>query len=233
MGISVPARELSAQVFRGPPAAVTKPVATLCDRISPGQTPLYVSFAQQGGTKPHMCFENVRTIAAKLGGHAEYGWLIWEWKDNYLEAEHHAVWNRDGKLVDVTPQSPSRARVLFLPEPGRCFDFEGRRRIDNLRVPLRNDAKVREYLHLSARCIEIEELNSSGGDVVLSADAHFERDRIRYRLRTIERGMALWSLNRMGRNDSCWCGSGRKFKSCCRAEDGRPATPHAAVRATP
>jgi hypothetical protein len=33
----------------------------------------------------------------------------------YLTAEHHAVMERDGRLIDVTPQVHGESRVLFVP----------------------------------------------------------------------------------------------------------------------
>jgi hypothetical protein len=162
-----------------------------------------------------MCFNNVRTVCDRHGGESVYGWVIWEWKDNFLEAEHHAVWSKDGRLFDVTPHRCGGRDVLFLSEPDRAYDFTEHKRVDNVRMALRSDAKVREYLDLSARFVALEEAHSQGCEVVLPPGVHAEQHRISERLRRIEQDLARWSLRRIGRNDTCWCGSGRKFKSCC------------------
>jgi plasmid stability protein len=101
------------------------------------------------------------------------------------------------------------------------------RRRDNIRAPLRADAAVREYLALAARTVAIEETCSVGAEVDLAPEDCCELDRIRLRMNEIERRLALWSVSRLGRNDACWCGSGRKLKKCCirsAAERDRAAT---------
>ena len=162
-----------------------------------------------------MCFQNVRDVCQDRGGRAGYGWLIWEWEGTYIEAEHHAVWLFKGERIDVTARTPHFAEVLFLPDPDRTFDFAGRRRIDNVRLALRSDAAVREYLALASEAFEIEEENSVGSDVVLSAEQAFDLKHIVWRKQLIESELVQWSMARRGRNDACWCGSGRKHKHCC------------------
>jgi hypothetical protein len=158
-----------------------------------------------------MCFHNVRDLVAKHGGTAVTGWLIWEWEDTYIEAEHHALWRQNDRMVEVTPRHPHHEHVLFLPDPDRAFDFAGRRRHDNIRQALRSDANVREYITLAARGVAIEELATVSG---LAPEQARTLDDIWLRMRCLESELGAWSLRRQGRNAPCWCGSGRKVKRC-------------------
>lgn len=212
-------QKLAVEFLRGPPRRVTARVLAFCASVSPGQVPSYVSNHPMPGARAHMCFHNVRTACEAGGGAMEYGWLIWEWEDTFLEAEHHALWRVGEERRDVTPHDPNWKKVLFLPDPARTFDFKSRVRVDNRRMALRSDGLVKEYLALAQRYVEIEEQNSVGAEVVLATEECLELGRTVERLRELERELARWSLNRLGRNDSCWCGSGRKYKACCqRAE---------------
>ncbi len=197
------------------PAQSTSLVRDFCHRVSPNEIPVNVAARRIPGTRAGMCFHNVRRLCETEGGEAEYGWLIWEWEDTYIEAEHHAVWHHDGERFEITPRRPHFAEVLFLPDPVRTFDFAGRRRIDNIRMPLRSDAVVREYLGLAAEAVEIEEANTIGGEVVLNAEQASRLEHVRWKKQMAEAEMVQWSVVRHGRNAACWCGSGRKLKRCC------------------
>ena len=34
-----------------------------------------------------------------------------------------------------------------------------------------------------------------------------------------ERNAMYWDKPKLGRNDACWCGSGKKYKKCCMQKD--------------
>ena len=206
---------LPVETFLRPPVRVGEHVRAFCSRVSPVHAPVYVGASSLPGTRAGMCFHNVRQLCQSLGGEAEYGWLIWEWQDTYIEAEHHAVWRCGEDRIEVTPRQPHHDQVLFLPDPARAYDFDGRRRVDNVRMPLRSDAAVREYLALAARAVDIEETNSTGDEVVLTAQQAMQLELIQWKKQRIEADLMQWSASRRGRNETCWCGSGRKLKHCC------------------
>lgn len=206
---------LGPQTLLRPPTAISPHVRSFCRDITADHAPDYVAVAPRPGARRHMCFSNVAALVERERGDIVYGWLIREWEQTLLEAEHHAVWRRDGNLIDVTPPKAPTTRNLFLPDPLLTFDFATRKRRDNRRKALRNCARVREYVALSAAFVAVEEANSTRDHVELTPEAAAELDRIRARLDSIETELVAWSVNRIGRNDHCPCGSGRKAKKCC------------------
>lgn len=205
---------LSASNLFRVPDHVSDSVRTVCRRIDHQSEPRLVVCEPYPGSAEGMCFENVARAVEKNGGEIVYGWLIWEWPKTLIEAEHHAVWQTGGQLVDVTPQRIRSPRHVFLPDPGCVFDFEGRRRRDNWRWPLRSDPAVREYIALAARRIALEEEHSSGSEVRLTPAAASEMVALNHQLLHVMERLAEWSRGNTGRNEGCWCGNGLKHKSC-------------------
>lgn len=206
------------------PDHVSDSVRAVCRRIAPRSEPSVVACEQRSICQQGMCFENVARLVADEGGEIVYGWLIWEWPKTVVEAEHHAVWRAGGRLVDVTPQWFQNPHHVFLSDPACAFDFEGRRRRDNWRFPLRSDPAVREYMALAARRIALEEEHSTGRDVCLTPAAASEMVALNHQLLRVLGRLAEWSRCNTGRNEACWCGSRVKHKACHgreRANGGR------------
>jgi hypothetical protein len=201
--------------FRRPAHVDSEIVAQFCASIAPSRTGIAVPCRSAPHARPYMCFDNVARQCDLQGGTSVCGWIVWEWKGTFLEAEHHAVWNNGSDLIDVTPHRPQWRNILFLPDPATPFDFATRRRVDNHRQRLRDDGVVQEYLAVSARLIALEEANSDLAHVILTPDQAFEAATMRQRLRQLEIQLAEWSIRHTGRNDPCWCGSGSKLKKCC------------------
>ncbi|GAB5445449.1 hypothetical protein [Gymnodinialimonas sp.] len=57
------------------------------------------------------------------GGAPVFGWLVWELTGYWLEAQRHAVIERDGKLVDITPPIDGEAQILFIRDSAWAFDY--------------------------------------------------------------------------------------------------------------
>ena len=202
-------------LIRTPPS-IGGHILEFCRDISPGSHPVWVETQAVPGMRSGSCFQNVRSLVEHHGGEPEYGWLIWEWRDTLVEAEHHALWRRtDGARVEATPRDPHEDIVLFLPDPERVFDFQTRRRLDNRRQALRSNRAVRTYLKLAARRVEIEEAHKQGVAVSLPPNEHREISETLGAMDRLYDVMASWSIARLGRNDSCLCGSGHKYKHCC------------------
>lgn len=52
-----------------------------------------------------------------------FGWLVWELTGFWLEATRHAVIERDGTLVDITPPLDGETQTLFVRDSDWAFDF--------------------------------------------------------------------------------------------------------------
>ncbi|MGL4965857.1 MAG: SEC-C metal-binding domain-containing protein [Inquilinus sp.] len=146
------------------------------------------------------------------GGSLLYGWLIWEWPRVFIEAEHHAVWEKDGSLVDITPPSNGERRILFLPDPNASYDFAFMKRRNNIRRSYGIFQSVDEWISANDKYHEIKERNSIGNRISITGGDFIEMNgRILNGLGSIFLDLARTTR----RNDPCFCRSGKKFKKCC------------------
>jgi hypothetical protein len=97
------------------PKEVTAPISAFCRGLS-DEGPVFLDVRPSRTALPARCYANATEVAGCRGGRVVYGWLIWELKGIYLTAEHHAVAEADGVLIDVTPQVHGERRVLFVPD---------------------------------------------------------------------------------------------------------------------
>ena len=142
-------------------------VRTFCFEVASGNAPIYVQVIPHSGAKQDDCFLNVRKVVRSKGGQIAYGWTIWIWPRVLFDAEHHAVWQKpDGTLVDITPKADREKRILFLPDPGRTYDFETGRRLDNIRKAITDDDDVRAFISYAAQVSVIIEQNRIAPDQV-------------------------------------------------------------------
>lgn len=52
-----------------------------------------------------------------------FGWLVWELTGYWLEAQRHAVIDRDGALIDITPPIDGEPQILFIRDSAWAFDY--------------------------------------------------------------------------------------------------------------
>lgn len=93
------------------------------------------------------CYNNVSAHCSRNGGRPVYGWMIELVPRVYIEAMHHAVWQRpDGELLDITHaqnrQSSRLARTSFIPDQRYKPDTSGAAFFDNRYVDLVDDPDV-------------------------------------------------------------------------------------------
>ncbi len=104
------------------PSSISSSILEFCRSIAPTE-PVFITSVPLRRSATSFCFENVDRKIAKSGGSKLFGWAIWHIPDLYFEAEHHAVWrNKNGGLIDVSPQMGQRRRMLFLPDPSAVYD---------------------------------------------------------------------------------------------------------------
>ena len=120
-----------------------------------------------GGAVPSECFNNVPEKIKIDGGTMIYGWTIWEWSRVFVEAEHHAVWEKEGNLVDITPKENSERKIIFLPDPLASYDYDGQRRRINIKRSLGRFPSVEKWIAATDRFHNAIEDNSVGNE------AHF------------------------------------------------------------
>ena len=191
-------------------------VKQLCAQVVPGATPEYVTCEYDASAGHLTCFVDVEACVEKVGGAVQYGWRIWLLPAILVEAEFHSVWRApSGKLIDVSTPPDVASRILFAPDTVRAY--EGRQ-LNNVRMPLGEDRRIGVFIQLCNRIFEEEnrgELAEQHGSVQITPVLH----QLLQRQQGLGRDLMALSekalLERVGRNDTCPCGSGLKFKCCC------------------
>jgi hypothetical protein len=180
------------------PSEITPLVRDFCASFTHSD-PEYVPVMPEG--KPGYCYPNVKAKVETEGGEIIYGRTIWL-AEGLIEAEWHTVWKKGDKLVDITAKLDGEKRILFV----RTDEvWDGVTVWPNIRKVLVNNSALLELLAIQE---EIER-NSSRTN-----DGHIQYD-LGAALRRLMLKHQLPPTYRVGRNDPCPCGSGRKFKRCC------------------
>ncbi len=113
-------------------------------------------------------------------------------------------------MIDITPKQNNATQILFVQDESRVYDFVAHRRVDNVRLSLRNDPLIEEFFTAKARVFEYEEACSLG------TGQHMRYNQQEYAALREEAERKLIQLIKryIGPNDPCFCGSGRKIKYC-------------------
>jgi SEC-C motif-containing protein len=192
-------------------------VKRLCAQVAPGAIPEYVACEYDESAGCLNCFIDVEARVEKSGGTVQYGWRIWLLPAILVEAEFHSVWRSpSGKLIDVSTPPDVASRILFAPDTVRAY--EGRQ-VNNIRMPLGDDPRIAEFIRLYDRIFEEEnrgELAKQHGAVQITPVLHQLLQKQQKLGRDLKALSEKALFERVGRNDSCPCGSGLKFKRCCR-----------------
>lgn len=196
------------------PAEISPKLASLCEQIVPGVTPLYVDVEPLQGAPANECFALVDAYVDRHGGERLLGWSLWEMPGLFVEAEFHAIWRSpNGSLVDIAPKSRPTARILFLPAAGAEYKD---RQVNNVRVPVAEDTEVERYLRIFDELFEFMNRGERAelhGEVQLRGAEAVEFEQIQGRAisaqHAIERRFPFY-----GAYLPCWCGSGKNTKWC-------------------
>ena len=186
------------------PTTISDAIRAFCEDIDSTQESVYVPVRPVPQARINSCFGSVRDYISQYGGGIQYGWIIWELPNVFLEAEFHAIWvSPSGELVDITPKIDNEDTILFLPDSKRVYEY---RLVENLRKPLVRNNFTLEWLW-------------RGHNYYLIKQKHFRNEEVDIKAAAEE--LAKWESKnkagppKIGRNDPCLCGSGKKFKQCC------------------
>lgn len=100
------------------PAALSEQVLAYTKTLGDGVAE-YVDVVPADGAIEDQPFFNV----IMSGETPVFGWLIWELTGYWLEAVRHAVVDRDGTLVDVTPPIDGETQLMFVRDSAWAFDY--------------------------------------------------------------------------------------------------------------
>lgn len=208
------------------PPKVAGRVKDFCERVSPGQTPVYLPVTPTPGAKVVDCFPTVQRQIKAAGGDMVIGWQVWLQPGILIEAEFHAVWRAaDGELHDITPKPSGIRQILFLPDPRKVYD---ERQVENIREPLSDAPEVVELIAAFKADFEFKNrgrLATFHGDLrdVLTpgelkelavVDQRKLKAQVAFAYRFFPAVVPAISKGKLNRNAPCHCGSGRKYKQC-------------------
>ena len=176
------------------------------------------------------CWNNVPLVIEKDGGEIVPGRIVWiEASGKWLHLEAHCCWRTpDGTVVDPTPKGDKEQVIAFVEEP---LKWDGHLIVSRYHC-FTNEPAVVEFLELTQQWNSIQSQLKQGEVRRLEDFTPAEQD--------VYRRMGLASLRlicpmlcellsaaigstirkgrqHVGRNETCPCGSGRKFKRCCGA----------------
>lgn len=194
------------------PSSINESVRELCAQIGSSVEPLFVPVCPEPNARQGYCFPNVETKTLGDGGEMVLGWAVWEQPGLLIEGEFHACWKSpSGNLVDITPKPDGEQQILFVPDSNREWD---RGFVGNIRVPLCAGDFVATIIEWGERTDALRKQFWCGD--------HFDIPRHeRLALDREFEGRLSGPAQRPGRNDPCWCGNGKKYKSCHRNSDER------------
>jgi uncharacterized protein YecA (UPF0149 family) len=115
-------------------------------------------------------------------------------------------------MIDITPKTNSETTIYFLPDESKSFDEKALKRIENIRLAIKDDPIVHAFIKSAEEYVKyIEEHTDPNNPRLVVIDRQVETG---LRMRKTELQFKMHELP-VGRNDMCRCGSAEKFKKCC------------------
>ncbi|WP_159008520.1 SEC-C metal-binding domain-containing protein [Bradyrhizobium sp. S69] len=204
--------EIFTKPFTTNPSEISKSILSLCAAINRDQHPFWVSVQPDQSAIVRECFTNVTNKVARDGGSIAYGWAIWEWKRVFIEAEHHAVWEKDGNFTDVTPHPGGERSILFLPDPIRVYDFDSEKRLVNIKKSLNECVSAGRWIAATDVFHHALEAHSVGREIRIPKN---RLTSLQLDVRNAMGAILVELASKTRPNDRCICASGMKFKKCC------------------
>ena len=168
----------------------------------------YLKVKPDAGAQPRNCLNNVNSYIQKNGGSVQFGWIFACMGNIAIKMTAHAVVKQDdGSMVCVTPNEFRVGLLKFAP------DDSIKHLIKNNFLPTRfvasiNDPILHEYLDIER---EQDKLRLDSNGIVSTSDLQ----KIQMKAYSLYPEILALSKQHTGRNDCCYCGSGKKRKKCC------------------
>ena len=199
--------------FTTTPQKISTAIISLCREINPESQVVAVSVQPDINAIISECFPNVMKKVEMAGGSICYGWTIWEWRRVFIEAEHHAVWEKDGLLIDITPKTNGEKNIMFLPDQSKVYNWVTKRRINNVKRSLGIFNSAEEWLRAADEWQTAIENNSVSEETIFNE--------LKYSQLTERRVSAFCRVISDLANDTkpsqtCICASGMRYRKCCR-----------------
>ncbi|MCB2385645.1 hypothetical protein [Thalassolituus alkanivorans] len=158
--------------------------------------------------QPKNCLNNVRSHIAEHGGSVQLGWIFSCLGNVAVKMTAHAIVRTDaGKLICVTPNKYRKGLLNF----ARDDSVENLIKNDFLPmkfIPLIDNKTINEYIGIE---LELDQLRIDNKGLVSQSDLQ----NFQYKASLLYPSLLFVAKNHTGRNDFCFCGSGKKNKKCC------------------
>lgn len=157
---------------------------------------------------PRNCLNNVNWYIKEHRGSVQFGWIFSCLGNIAIKMTAHAVVKLpDNSLVCITPNEHRSGLLKFAPDNSIEFLIQ-----DNFLptkfVALIDDQSLTDYIGIE---VEQDQLRLNNKGIMAASDLNQFQMRATLLYPTI---LAL-AKKHTGRNDQCYCGSGKKNKKCC------------------
>lgn len=129
------------------PKTITEPIRQFCHELS-AEEPVFLNVRPDALADMGRCYINAAHVAERLGGKVVFGWLVWEMAGIYVTAEHHAVVEIDGTMIDVTPPFAGEQTVVFVQDAITEYRSQI---IPNRYASLVTNELIARYVEMAAR----------------------------------------------------------------------------------
>ncbi|EGQ8673245.1 hypothetical protein NM119_003565 [Vibrio cholerae] len=157
---------------------------------------------------PRNCLNNVNSYIEKHGGSVQLGWIFSCLGNIAIKMTAHAVVKLpDRSLICVTPNEYRSGLLKFAPD-NLVSDMINNNFLPTRFVALIDDKSLKDYIGIEVEQVQLR-LNSKG--IVAASDLQ------QFHIRASLLYPAILNLAKKhtGKNDRCYCGSGKKNKKCC------------------
>ncbi|EGR4210806.1 hypothetical protein DDN55_17730 [Vibrio cholerae] len=157
---------------------------------------------------PRNCLNNVNSYIEKHGGSVQLGWIFSCLGNIAIKMTAHAVVKLpDRSLICVTPNEYRSGLLKFAPD-NLVSDMINNNFLPTRFVALIDDKSLTDYIGIE---VEQDQLRLNSKGIVAASDLQ------QFHIRASFLYPAILNLAKKhtGKNDRCYCGSGKKNKKCC------------------
>lgn len=97
------------------PKSINHDIKIFCKTISDFD-PFFIHIEPEPWSRQSCCDLNIQEYIKMNDGKIICGYKIWYNKPNYMEAERHAIWFKDGIYKDISFNAEGEENILFIPD---------------------------------------------------------------------------------------------------------------------
>lgn len=157
---------------------------------------------------PRNCLNNVNSYIEKHSGRVQLGWIFSCLGNIAIKMTAHAVVRLpDNSLICVTPNEYRSGLLKFAPD-NSVEELISDNFLPTKFVPLIDDQSLTDYISIE---VEQDQLRLNNKGIVAASDLQ----QLQMRASLLYPAILTLAKKHTGRNDQCYCGSGKKNKKCC------------------